>query len=307
MSRLLRALAILIALAAVVDPVFAVRRPALLPVDVRVPPAGEPGHTEAIRLRDEILAALGDSVKTGSGEVPRVFIAVGDAVLPKVGDATVFATPLPSAPRLSAVTAPDVEVVWGQQPVVSPSFRAQQMAGTTTTFRLVTGGGATLSTVQHRWTTNDEVFAPVLAFSPVAPGLTVVRVMADSVAMPEAAVDVAVRTRDRRARVFVFEPRPSWAAGFVRQTLESDPLFDVRAVARTSRGVATHTAGAPTALSSLDPDGADAVLVGGLDALSDADLDALIQAQADRRGFTLDGHSIELYGRCAACRRLPAG
>ena len=41
---------------------------------------------------------------------------------------------------------------------------------------------------------------------------------------------------------------------------------------------------------------------GTVSEFSDPDLDALIQAQADRRGFTLDGHSIELYGRCARCR-----
>jgi Fur family ferric uptake transcriptional regulator len=40
---------------------------------------------------------------------------------------------------------------------------------------------------------------------------------------------------------------------------------------------------------------------GTVSEFSEGDLDALIQAQADRRGFTLDGHSIELYGRCSAC------
>lgn len=40
---------------------------------------------------------------------------------------------------------------------------------------------------------------------------------------------------------------------------------------------------------------------GRLTEFSDTDLDGLIQRQADRSEFTLDGHSIELYGRCAGC------
>lgn len=42
-------------------------------------------------------------------------------------------------------------------------------------------------------------------------------------------------------------------------------------------------------------------ICGTVTEFSDSDVDTLIQQQADRRGFTLDGHSIELYGRCADC------
>jgi Fur family ferric uptake transcriptional regulator len=40
---------------------------------------------------------------------------------------------------------------------------------------------------------------------------------------------------------------------------------------------------------------------GAVKEFSDPQLDALIQQDADAEGFQLDGHSIELYGRCAAC------
>ena len=40
---------------------------------------------------------------------------------------------------------------------------------------------------------------------------------------------------------------------------------------------------------------------GAVEEFGDAGLDALIQANAARAGFHLDGHSLELYGRCAAC------
>ncbi len=41
---------------------------------------------------------------------------------------------------------------------------------------------------------------------------------------------------------------------------------------------------------------------GAVTEFSDFGLDGLIQEQAERSQFTLDGHSIELYGRCAKCR-----
>ena len=40
---------------------------------------------------------------------------------------------------------------------------------------------------------------------------------------------------------------------------------------------------------------------GRVDEFSDSDLDALIRRNASDAGFTLAGHSLELYGRCSTC------
>jgi Fe2+ or Zn2+ uptake regulation protein len=40
---------------------------------------------------------------------------------------------------------------------------------------------------------------------------------------------------------------------------------------------------------------------GSVREFSDPDLDALIERNAANLGFQLDGHSLELYGRCDAC------
>lgn len=40
---------------------------------------------------------------------------------------------------------------------------------------------------------------------------------------------------------------------------------------------------------------------GAVQEFSEPGLDALIQRTADGAGFQLEGHSLELYGRCAAC------
>jgi len=41
---------------------------------------------------------------------------------------------------------------------------------------------------------------------------------------------------------------------------------------------------------------------GGLTEFSDLEIDARIQEQAKLQGFALQGHSLELYGLCRACR-----
>lgn len=40
---------------------------------------------------------------------------------------------------------------------------------------------------------------------------------------------------------------------------------------------------------------------GAIAEFSDAALDGLIHQNAEAEGFQLDGHSLELYGRCAVC------
>ena len=281
MTRALRLAALLIAVAAIVDPVFALRWPTPLPVEVVLPPTSEPTFADASGLRDAVLAALDDTINVGRGETPQAVIALGDAKFTRVPEVPVFVVPIGSAPRIQAVSAPAVSAWWGQQPMVSATFRATGMKGRTTTFKLTVSEGATLATIPHVWKTEDETFVASFAFAPSAPGVTRLRVTADSDG--DSAADIVVNTVDRRARVLVFEPRPSWAAGFVRQAIEADPLFDVRAIARTSRGILTRTAGAPESVLTLDPDSVDVVLVGGLEALTPGEIDVL-RRFAERRG-----------------------
>jgi Fur family ferric uptake transcriptional regulator len=40
---------------------------------------------------------------------------------------------------------------------------------------------------------------------------------------------------------------------------------------------------------------------GSVQEFSEPQLDALLERSADANGFRLEGHSLELYGRCAAC------
>lgn len=283
MMRALRIVAILMAIAAVVDPVFAGRRRAPLAVDVYLPRSGDPNLDAASRVRDEFLAALGNGVRVNGSEPALAVIAIGNAVLDRVPRVPVFWLRSAAETGVTAVAASPVSALWGQQPRVSASFRAQGVRDRTSTFRLAGPAGAALGSVQHRWTKDDETFEASFSYAPATPGFTLLRVTAETPGITPVPVDVPVKTTDRRLRVLVFEPRPSWASGFARQSIESDPLFDVRALARTSRGVTAHTAGAPASLAAFVLDDADAILVGGLDALTEQDL-AVLRRFAEERG-----------------------
>lgn len=287
MTHALRIAALLMAIAAVVDPAFAGRRRGPLAVDVRLPHAADPQFAEATRVRDSILQALGEAVHANGSEPPSVVLAIGNAEVDGVPAVPVFAVRV--AKERAAVTAtraPAVSALWGQRAVVSASFQAGGVKDRTTTFTLAGPGGATFGSVEHRWAKDDEAFEPSFHFAPLAPGLAVLRITAHTEGVAAAQADVLVSTADRRARVFVFEPRPSWAVAFARHALESDPLFEVRALARTSRGIVTESAGAPSSLATLDPESTDVIVVGGLEALTDPELVSL-RRFVDERGGTV--------------------
>ena len=283
----LRIAALLMAVAAVVDPAFASRRRAPLPIEVAMPLPAAPDFREASRIRDALLSALADAVEVDSGEPARAVIAVGHAAVAESVSAPVFGVMLPDVPRLVATSAPPVRALRGQQPIVAATFRGQRMKGQTTTFTMRGPGGASLASLEHRWSEDDETFDARFPFTLSAAGVSVVRISADTPKFPAAHADVAVSIEDRAARVFVYEPRPSWAAAFARQAIESDPMFAVRALTRTSRGIVTRTAGAPGSLAALEPDSADALLVGGLDALGEQDLIAMRRFAEERGGTVL--------------------
>ena len=71
---------------------------------------------------------------------------------------------------------------------------------------------------------------------PVGEGVRELRVRAGS-----DEVRIAVDVRPIRTRVLFYEPRPSWAATFVRRALEEDRRFDVHARSALGTAVAVST------------------------------------------------------------------
>ena len=114
---------------------------------------------------------------------------------------------------------------------------------------------------------------------------------------------VRVVAEQRRLKFLAFDPRPSWASGFVRRVFEADPSFDVVARVRASRGLEVRTGTPPVTLSSEALNSFDLAIVGAPEELTSAELDAL-ETFARRRGGTVvlladrkpSGRYVRLFG-----------
>jgi hypothetical protein len=105
-----------------------------------------------------------------------------------------------------------------------------------------------------------------------------------------------------RWRVLAYDPRPSWMSTFVRRALERDARFAVSSRVITSTNISRASGAAPVALSSLDARaaGADVIVVGAPDALTAADVAAL------RRAMEQGGRAVVLLADHAAASPVDA-
>jgi hypothetical protein len=269
MTGVLRATAFMIALAGVLDPTLARQQRAPAPVRIHLPAEDDPDFGQASAIRDALVRGLGREAGTSEGDAPRAIVAIGNVAL-EDADVPVFSIAIPRAsPSVCATKSSPSEITSGQKGVVSARFNAVGMRGATTDFVLSTGA-ARLGQVHHVWSQDAEDLEVRFDFTPPRPGVSVARISAAGGGAPPAHVDVPIVARARRFRALVYEPRPSWSASFVRQALEASDVFDPSALARTSRGISTHTVRTEVSLPS-DLNALDAVIVSGLDALTAAD------------------------------------
>jgi hypothetical protein len=285
---MLRALAVLIAVAGVIDPAIARRARMPLAVDVRLPAPSHPSFDAAEALRRELVTTFGDDVVVDGEAPPRAIVAVGTAIVEPEASAPVFALPLNDAAPALAIR--EVEV-----PPWTPPGRAVRLAARVAT-RGLTGRtseisvrlrGAVVASLQHTWTSDEEVFDAVLVFAPPASGPHRVRVAASGPAHRDVVADALVNVRDEPLRVLAYDARPTWPVTFLRRSLEADGMFEVASTSRTSQPVVTTTGAAPATLTYMNLHRYDAVVVGALDDLRPDDLRALDRFAAARGGTVI--------------------
>jgi hypothetical protein len=138
---------------------------------------------------------------------------------------------------------------------------------------------------------DDDRHETELAFVPTAVGAVPLRITAGVVGTGEAAttaaVDLAIDIREQRWSVLFFDPRPSWQSTFVRRAVERDPRFVVTSRVVTSRSLSTDAGRPPGTLDDFTTMSLfDAIVVGAPDALGDRDV-AGLDAYLRRRGGTV--------------------
>jgi hypothetical protein len=290
----LRSIAVLIAIAATIDPAFPLVRassdPVVVvkltstPIDgaVRAMEQSLPGR--AVTAREVIngrlpCASAEDCVLIADGSLDvdwgRRFKPVSMLVVTPEGEPNV---------RISSVAIPRAHGAAAGAARVQ--LEGHGVAGKRTEVRVL-DGAAVIGAAAHDWTTAETATLDI-PWWPIDTGTRALRIEASPIDGEITAIDnhidIGVPIETGRIPVLIFDARPSWHSTFVRRALEDDARF---AVGARSRVAPALSAGTPN--GRLDEDTLDQVplaIVGGLEALTGAEVD-LLDRYVRNRGGTL--------------------
>lgn len=281
----LRALAIVIAIAGVVDPAVTSTRAskpnvAVLAADARRDSALADRVAQTLEKRFSVYRTtfpaadatviVGDRVPAGAdASSAPAFAVIDDRTTPAVSlDAVRAPTSAPAASRVA----------------IDADVRTRHARGRTVDVTL-SAGNLVVDRAKHTILSDDERVPVTLSFVPPSAGAAPLRVAASvGGASDSAAADVVVDVRDARWSILFFDARPSWMSTFVRRAAESDPRFVVTSRIVTSRNLSAAAGQPPSRLDDLVSLGAfDAVVVGAPEALSERDV-AGLETFLRRRG-----------------------
>ncbi|MEP6779796.1 MAG: hypothetical protein ABJC26_07900 [Gemmatimonadaceae bacterium] len=274
---LLRGLAIVIAIFALIDPQLTSERSIKPEVSV-VPTDAVIDRALAIQVSEQLRGAFTVIQSPFAGALATV--VVGSRI---PDNASTFAPPVfavaPDGPgtriSIDAVRTPRRVPFQARVPVVA-SVRTSGANGKQVEIHLFVNDAPV--DVQTRDITNSEARIDVpLSFVPTANGVVSLRATAtikgeSSTASANAVVDVY----EQKWAVLFYDARPSWMSTFVRRAVERDPRFAVTSRVVTSTNVSKDAGRPPVGLN----DGTinelyDAVVVGAPESLSERDVDGL--------------------------------
>jgi hypothetical protein len=280
---ILRSIAIAIAVAALIDPVFTVERaqtPRLVLVDLTQNDASP--IADRLRTLDpdlQVRTAIAGRIPCAPGE--RCVIAADGsehAQAPTdVGSPISLVTLAPvDGANVSIQSATTVATQHGSAAgVVRVAIKGQGVAGRRTTLRAL-DAGAVVGSASLEWKTDTTQVVDV-PWWPIAASARALRIEAESeggeTSAFDNAIDLAVTVGNRALPVLVLDARPSWSSTFVRRALEDDPRFVVDHRARVAPALTTGTATARLDAAALDV--VPLVIAGAPDALTTADVDLL--------------------------------
>lgn len=282
--HLLRALAIAIVIAGVVDPAFTWARsdrPLVAVID-----AGDTALTVQVAQRLSRDYDVHRGAIAGAAATALVGRHVPAAALAATGT-IVAVEPALRAPRveIERAEAPRTASASSRIPV-DVTLHAVGARGKTLRVDVL-AGSILLDRVTPAIASDDERVSVSLSAAALTAGLArmVIKVrdnVSDDASLTtEAAVATEVRTE--QWRVWFADVRPSWTSTFVRRAIETDRRFVVSTRVQTSKGIAVESGGAPKAIDAASLMPFDAVVIGAPDALTPNEVSALEQF-ARRRG-----------------------
>jgi hypothetical protein len=305
MTLILRGIAVAIAVLALLDPVLATRRPVPLPVEVLLPPESDPGHGLAVARLREIERELGHRVSTTSPEAPRARLYLGGPVpftersLPMF----VLRSERPAGIVIARVRAARPTAA-GQAVAVEAVVRAERLRGRSSVISLI-DRGVVVERIEQTWAGEREERAVRLEYAAPSAGLARLTLQVDTAGLDRVSADVGALVSERRLRVLVFEPRPSWGAAFLRRALEGRQEFVVAALSRSAPRVFTRLSAGPASLQELKAGEFDVLVVGAPEALTPPELDVLDRFASLRGGAVLLIPDTRLSGAVQQAFALP--
>ena len=268
---LLRTVAVAVAIAGAVDPVFTVTRRTKPEISVvassRLP---DP------RLVDRVEAALRErftvvrDASFGAAAIVSVGYQLPDSGLD--GTQPAFAVlPEPMSPfaAIASVHVPARAHLQSRVPV-SVTVHTVAAKGRKATVKLA-AGDVTIDQVTRDILTNDGTESVELSYVATATGTATLQVGVTVDGAAPAIEDVRTEITDGRLAVLFFDRRPSWMSTFVRRAAEADPRLAVTSRVGTSKGVATTAGRPPDELSLPLLDLFQVVVAGAPEELTAAD------------------------------------
>ena len=280
----LRAIAILIAVAAVIDPVMTSMRS----------PKARIAVVAADRARDSALARRVTRSLENRFSVIEAPLPGADATV-LVGETapisfTELSTPLfvvrddsaKDGVRIETVHAPRTAPLDAAVPVTIVA-RTPGARGHTLETQL-SAGGVVVNRATRPIEGDRSQFT--LSFTPTAAGAVRLRVTARITgARDSATADVVTDIRQTRWTVLFYDPQPSWMSTFVRRAIERDSRFAVTSRVVTSRNISTDAGTPPGRLDDMSSTSRfDAIVVGAPEALTDAEIAGLDDFARKRGG-----------------------
>lgn len=282
LERVCRALAILIAVAAVIDPEWVVAREA--PVRAVITRTAGATDADVERVRNVLPDSL--HIEPGLSPSTAARLVVGRTV-PALPDAltTFVVTPAAAdAPEIRAISvAHETSLDAVAQVIVSVAIPPQSRTSSLEVSLL--SDGVPVETVKQPVGPDAATVERSLSFVPSRVGLARLRVSAKLGDGPETHADAVTEVTRRSLRILFYDARPSWAATFLRRVLEDDPRLDVTVRSVTSRGVAADAGAPPASLERAEElTTFDVVVVSTPEVLSDRSGAALETYLREREG-----------------------
>jgi hypothetical protein len=289
---LVRAGAVVLAITGIVDPAWTFNASGPLPVDLRAVGGivGESQQQDIEDLRRRLEQSLGREVELNSSREPAAIISAGDRIRPEeVPEAVplfvVSSESVSPAVRIASVSMP-ASVLPGWSAPVHARIESAGLKGLRSEV-VLESRGVELGRAERVWSSDRERWDVAFSFLPPSAGTWPLRLrVAEPSGVAARHVDVVTYATARRLAVLAYDARPSWAAAFVRRALESDPVFNVSALSRASRGIAVRSGTSPGRLTPETLEPYDLVLVGAPEELEKSDVQAL-ETFARRRGGTV--------------------